>query len=89
VFNWNGKSTTGRLQPDGGQYTLRVTALDSAGNPVTAVDSATGVVSRVENINGQTILTIGNAKAIITNITGVTEAASTTPPTTTPPASTT
>jgi flagellar basal-body rod modification protein FlgD len=92
---WNGKTSTGRQLPDGGVYTLRVTSKDSAGNAIASATTATGIVTRVENIDGQTVLTFGNAKALITNITGVTQAAppattpsNTTPPSTTPPATT-
>jgi flagellar basal-body rod modification protein FlgD len=93
---WNGKSSTGRQLPDGGLYTLRITSKDSGGNTLAAAPTATGIVTRVENINGQTVLTFGNAKALITNITGVTQpaAAPTTTATggsstTTPPVTTT
>jgi flagellar basal-body rod modification protein FlgD len=94
ALEWNGKSSTGRQLPDGGVYTLRVTSTDASGAPVAAVTTTTGLVTRVENIDGQTVLTIGAGKALITNITGVTTPpaasadATTSPPTTTPPATT-
>jgi flagellar basal-body rod modification protein FlgD len=94
ALEWNGKTSTGRQLPDGGAYQLRVTAKDGGGAPIAAVTTTTGLVTRVENISGQTVLTIGNGKALITNITGVTVAPTetadtTTPPPTTPPATTT
>lgn len=85
-FTWNGKSSTGHQMPDGGAYALRVTSLDGAGKPIAAVTTATGIVTRIENIEGQTVLSIGNAKALITNITGVQAAPATTTTATTPPA---
>jgi flagellar basal-body rod modification protein FlgD len=91
ILDWNGRNGRGGQMPDGGAYTLRVTSKDASGANVASATTTTGVVSRVENINGQTVLTIGNAKAIITNITGVTiapETASNTTPTTPPPAAT-
>jgi flagellar basal-body rod modification protein FlgD len=83
TLDWNGRSSSGHQMPDGGAYVLRVTALDSTGKAVASVTTTTGVVSRIENIDGQTVLTIGAGKALITNITGVTTAP-TTPPATAP-----
>jgi len=90
ILDWNGKNGRGGQMPDGGAYTLRVTSLDSGGSKVASVTTTTGVVTRVENVNGQTVLTLGNAKALITNITGVTVAPATASntPTTPPPATT-
>jgi flagellar basal-body rod modification protein FlgD len=88
ILDWNGRSAGGHKLPDGGAYVLRVTSLDAAAKPVASVTTTTGVVTRVENIDGQTVLTIGNGKALITNITGVTAppaSAETTPPPATPP----
>ncbi|MDB5452115.1 MAG: flagellar hook capping protein [Caulobacteraceae bacterium] len=85
TLDWNGKSSSGHQMPDGGAYTLRVSSLDATGKAVASVTTTTGIVSRIENIDGQTILTIGAGKALITNITGVTTAPTTapaTPPTT-------
>ena len=70
-------------------------ARGAGGATVAAIPTATGIVTRVENIDGQTVLTFGNGKALITNITGVTAAPAetaatdTTTPTPTPPATAT
>ena len=77
TFSWNGKSSTGKQLPDGDAYALRVTPLDVNGKQIASVTTATGVVTRVENIDGQTILTLGNAKALLSNITGVSAAPTT------------
>ena len=82
TLDWDGRSSSGHKMPNGGAYVLRVTSLDAGGKDVAAMTTTTGIVTRVENINGQTVLTIGNGKALITNITGVTappETAQTTP----------
>jgi flagellar basal-body rod modification protein FlgD len=88
TLDWNGRTSSGHKMQDGTAYVLRVTSLDTGGRPVAAVTTTTGVVTRVENIDGQTVLTIGNGKALITNITGVTAppaTAETAPPPSTPP----
>jgi len=71
TFDWNGRDSLGRPLPDGGNYALRVTSLSASGKPVAAVTSVTGVVTRVENIDGQSILTIGAAKALLSSLTSV------------------
>jgi flagellar basal-body rod modification protein FlgD len=42
-FSWNGQTSSGQQESNGGIYTLQVTATDSSGNPVTAVGTVTGV----------------------------------------------
>lgn len=68
---WNGRNSNGKQMPDGDAYAIRVTAKDADGNKIATGSSVTGVVNRVENIDGQTILTIGAAKALLSSITSV------------------
>jgi flagellar basal-body rod modification protein FlgD len=75
-FEWNGRDSFGRRLPDGGNYAMRVTALNASGSSVASVTSVTGVVTRVENIDGQSILSIGSAKALLSSLTSVAAAPS-------------
>jgi len=75
---WDGKNSTGGRQPDGGLYTLRITALDGAGGaiPATASSTATGRVTAVSQENGVTVVTVNGRKVPVTDIISVAEAAS-------------
>jgi flagellar basal-body rod modification protein FlgD len=52
-FIWDGKTSAGVQMPDGGQYTLQVTATDSSGNAVTPTVSAYGIVDGVNISDNQ------------------------------------
>ena len=77
TLQWNGTTTDGRQMPDGGEYVLRVTAMDEKGTALPTKRRVAGVVSRVQNIDGQTVLTIGNAKALLSSMTSVALASTT------------
>jgi flagellar basal-body rod modification protein FlgD len=61
TFEWDGKSSSGAKLADGA-YSLRVTAKDSAGTPVTSTTYVDGLVTGVEQVDGQTMLTINGAQ---------------------------
>ena len=89
-FTWNGKNALGQTLPDG-TYTLRVSAKSSAGETVGGSIFVEGVVSGVEQVDGQTLLTINGSKIPWGSVNAVSlppTAASTTTPTggQTPPA---
>ncbi len=52
-FVWNGQTNAGVQLPDGGSYTLEVTATDSTNAPITATVQSSGQVDRVSIANGQ------------------------------------
>jgi flagellar basal-body rod modification protein FlgD len=70
-FAWNGQSNSGVQMPDG-TYTLSVAATDSAGGTITPTLSVSGVASSVQNVNGTTMLTLGQTQVPVTSITNVT-----------------
>ena len=70
TFTWNGKGPTG-TQFGEGVYTLRVTAKDANGNNLSGIGAVTGVASRIQTLNGQLMLTVGDIKAPIGAVTGV------------------
>lgn len=60
-FQWDGKSSTGQQLPDGGVYTLKVTARGSGDSGVDSQVLIRGQVSAVEIYDGQPYLTVGNS----------------------------
>jgi flagellar basal-body rod modification protein FlgD len=81
-LTWDGKGTAGSTLPDG-TYTLRVTAKDSQGTAVTSAIYADGVVTGVEQVDGQTLLTINGAKVPWDKILTIRQPAATVPSSTT------
>lgn len=84
AFTWNGKDQYGNKLADGGVYTLRITAADSAGGAVAATSYVQGLVTGVEQANGQTLVTVNGGQVDWTKITTINQptATSTTPGTT-------
>lgn len=79
TLTWDGKSAEGSTMPDG-TYTLRVTATDSSGSTVPTGVVAQGVVTGVQQIDGQTYITINGAQIPWETITLIRQAPETTPP---------
>jgi flagellar basal-body rod modification protein FlgD len=46
-FSWNGETSSGQQESNGGIYTLQVTATNADGDPITAAITAVGTVSGV------------------------------------------
>ncbi len=61
TFKWDGKTAGGSTAADG-VYSLRVTAKDSSGSSVPTGVVAQGVVTGVQQIDGQTVVTINGAQ---------------------------
>jgi len=70
-FNWNGDNNSGVEQTNGQTYTLALTATNSAGQAITPNTSITGTVSAVQQVNGQTMVTIGSSQVPLSSVTGV------------------
>lgn len=62
VFTWDGKNREGAQQTNGGAYTLRITAKDSADAAVNATTFIKGVVTGVEQTNGLTLITVNGVQ---------------------------
>ena len=78
AFNWNGKDASGKQLDDGGPYTLKVTAKDSAGTGVISKVNIQGVVTGVEQVDGKTLITINGAKIPWEAVTSINEVPATT-----------
>ena len=76
TFKWDGKSTDGTQQPDGGEYTIKVTATDAQGSNITttAKGRIEGVVTKVTNESGTNMVWIGDTKVALDSVIGVTNA---------------
>lgn len=61
TFKWDGKTAGGSTAADG-VYSLRVTAKDGSGSAVPTGVVAQGVVTGVQQVDGQTVVTINGAQ---------------------------
>lgn len=86
-FSWNGKNLAGNQLPDGGTYTLKVTATDSGGNTLATTNYQVGTVTGVTQSNGSTFLTINGSQVPWANIISINQVAATNPTSTTTGAS--
>ena len=78
AFTWNGKDQTGAQLPDGGPYTLRVTALDGSGAAISSTNYVEGAVTGVQQANGATMITINGGLVDWSKVTSITQPAATT-----------
>jgi flagellar basal-body rod modification protein FlgD len=70
-LNWNGKDQSGNQLADGGTYTLKVTALDANGAPVTSTVYQRGLASSVQLGSGSETVTINGVQVPTSSITAV------------------
>lgn len=75
-FSWDGKTLTGVKKPDGGAYTMTVTATTAAGRSVDAQTLIRGKATGVEVYDGSPYLTIGGAYASLDSVISVQSASS-------------
>jgi flagellar basal-body rod modification protein FlgD len=71
-FTWNGENMAGQGQTNGNLYSLTVTATNAAGQAVTPTTSIQGTATAVQQVNGQTLVTVGSAQVPLSSVTGVT-----------------
>ena len=85
-FSWNGKDLAGTQLPNGGTYTLKVTATDAGGAAIATTNYVQGVVTGVTQANGTTSITVNGGPVDWTKVVSVDQpAATTTTATTTTP----
>jgi flagellar basal-body rod modification protein FlgD len=88
AFTWNGKDQTGTQLPDGGPYTLKVTAMDSSGAAIASTNYVQGTVTGVEQSNGSTLITVNGGQVDWTKVTSIQQPAAATTPAANPTANT-
>ena len=71
AYSWNGKDGSGVQLPDGGTYTLTVTATDATGAAVTSSIYQQGIVSAINNTGGQVLLSVNGNSVPASSITSV------------------
>lgn len=79
TFKWDGKSADGTQQPEGGEYSIKVTATDSEGSTITTTSKGRidGIVTKVTNESGVNMVWIGDTKVPLDSVIGVTNPTST------------
>jgi flagellar basal-body rod modification protein FlgD len=70
-FTWNGENTLGQQQTNGNLYTMSITATNLAGQAITPSTTVSGTVSAVQQVNGQTLVTVGSDQVPLSSVTGV------------------
>ncbi|CCE05274.1 putative basal-body rod modification protein flgD [Bradyrhizobium sp. STM 3843] len=71
-FTWDGKDSSGNQLSDGGQYTISVTATNSAGTSVLNYTTITGTVTGIDTSTSTPSLTVNGVSVSAANIIGVT-----------------
>jgi flagellar basal-body rod modification protein FlgD len=72
TFTWDGKNSSGTQLSDGGQYTISVTATDSAGNSVFNYSTTTGTVTGIDTSTSTPSLTVNGVSVSAADIIAVT-----------------
>jgi flagellar basal-body rod modification protein FlgD len=71
TLDWDAVTSAGQQLPDGGTYSLRITATGSGGETINAATHTSGVVTGVETLNGETVVSIGKLKIPVSSVTSV------------------
>lgn len=71
TVTWNGQTTNGTQLSDGGQYTVSVTANDSAGNSLVNYTTTTGTVTGIDASGSTPNLLVNGVPVSASNIIGV------------------
>ncbi len=66
-MTWDGCNDSGVAQPPG-TYTIKVTATDISGNPVSVTQQSSGLITGVTFQNGITQLMIGNTPVSLSDV---------------------
>jgi flagellar basal-body rod modification protein FlgD len=78
AFTWNGKDLSGKQLPNGGPYTLKVTATDVSGSALSTINYVQGVVTGVSQANGATSITVNGGPVDWSKVVSVDQPAQTT-----------
>lgn len=70
-FTWDGRNTAGQQQTNGGTYTLSISASDNSGKQVSVSNAVQGTATAVEQVNGQTMVTVAGVQVPLSAVTAV------------------
>ncbi len=76
AFNWNGVTSSGTQESDGGVYTLQVTSSDANGNPITATTTAVGTVTGVNVQNNVATFDVSGVEVPMSQLVNIVNASS-------------
>ncbi|WP_420413753.1 flagellar hook assembly protein FlgD [Roseibium sp.] len=72
-FSWDGKDKDGKQLPDGGKYTLKVTALDGNDKAVPTGTTIFGKVTGIDATGDKSVLQIGGISVLMQSVLAVLE----------------
>jgi flagellar basal-body rod modification protein FlgD len=75
AFTWNGKDLSGAQLPNGGTYTLKVTATDATGTALATTNYVQGVVTGVTQNNGSSSITVNGGSVDVSKVISINQAA--------------
>jgi flagellar basal-body rod modification protein FlgD len=75
AFTWNGKDLSGAQLPNGGTYTLKVTATDASGTALATTNYVQGVVTGVTQNNGSSSITVNGGSVDVSKVISINQAA--------------
>jgi flagellar basal-body rod modification protein FlgD len=70
-FTWNGETNSGTQEPNGGTYTLTMSATDTTGTAVTPTIGVTGTATSVQNTAGTTTVTVDGVQVPVSSVTSI------------------
>lgn len=70
TFRWDGMGSDGNMQPNG-TYSIDIKGTNLSGNAIAVSTSSVGIVTAVDFTTDIPMLTVGNAKVAITDVTDV------------------
>jgi flagellar basal-body rod modification protein FlgD len=71
TFTWNGENQAGVQQSNGGAYSLTINAQDASGAAIPVSTAIQGTATAVQQLNGQTLVTVGGVQVPLSSITAV------------------
>jgi flagellar basal-body rod modification protein FlgD len=74
AFTWNGKDLSGAQLPNGGTYTLKVTATDATGAALATTNYVQGVVTGVTQNNGSSSITVNGGSVDVSKVISINQA---------------
>ncbi len=74
-FTWNGQTNQGTQEPNGGTYTLTMSATNTSGTTLTPTIGVSGTATSVQNTAGTTTVTVDGVQVPVSSVVSVSGAA--------------